>query len=418
MAHDLELVRRYEPVLRFSKDAEGNREAFFPVAARYYVHACGLRRRGVGWEVPPGSTRLRHLGSVKASDQSYLVYAAGDLPSDAAGDQDIVLELLDEGLELSRLDGLETSLELGDVGSTVTPRVLVRRERADTLEKRLSQFGGVERQPLLASEIDSMLKGPLLGTPQAEGLSGGSTAEHESLLLAYSSLEAVTADLEWIIPRGLAALPAAILHNAHKKYEPYRDWTTYPPTYHYRVCRDQGYQVLQYWFLYAFNDWAAHGGHNDHEGDWEVIFVFLDAQDRPQHVAYSRHVKIPGIYGPSVARWVDVEKVKGMAAAPTHPVVYVGCGSHASYLKRDRYPILWLLDFAEGNDVSIGPGADQPWGRPIWLANKRWNRRFAGRWGSLVKGWLGGVVPGTEGPTGPAQKGDKWSHPARWAGIA
>jgi hypothetical protein len=219
--------------------------------------------------------------------------------------------------------------------------------------------------------------------------------------------------LEWVIPRGFAALPGSIRQKAEDKYAPYRDWRVYPPVYHYRVSRDRGCRVLQYWFLYVYNDWAAHGGYNDHEGDWEVMYVFLDARDQPQHVAYSRHVRVPGLYEPLTAPWAEVEAVEA-----THPVVYVGCGSHASYLRPDQHRILWRLDYAVGDDVSIGPGTGQPWGPPVRLGDKRWNRHFSGNWGSLVKSWLGVVLPGTGGPTGPAHKGDKWDHPAKWAGLA
>jgi hypothetical protein len=49
-------------------------------------------------------------------------------------------------------------------------------------------------------------------------------------------------------------------------------------------ARDR-YLCLQYWFFYAYNDWATgYGGMNDHEGDWEGLYLFfpLDAAGRPQ----------------------------------------------------------------------------------------------------------------------------------------
>ncbi len=73
----------------------------------------------------------------------------------------------------------------------------------------------------------------------------------------------------------------------------------------------------------------------------------------------------------------------------------------------------------------MGPGADWEWGDPIRLDDKPWNIKFAGNWGALVVAievvilnWvIKLVLPGTAGPSGPAQKGDKWNRPARWAGI-
>jgi len=417
MTELLALVRKYEPVLRFSKDRRGDPENFFPVAARHYVHESGLRRQAVGWEHPPGQTLLRHLGELSPSEDFYLAYAAGDVPDD-----DVVLRLLDRGLELAavpqpeaprELDwarGLAADRALG--GAAVVPRVLVSPEEAAALEARLANRGGVLRQPL-----------DVQGTADAVGESGeavaraalaaaGEAPAPRGLTGSPAAAEAAAAELEWVVPRGFSALSDSIHRQALQKYERYRDWAAYPPAYHYHVCQDGPYRALQYWFLYAYNDWATHGGHNDHEGDWEVIYVFLDGADQPQHVAYSRHVKIPKVYEPSTASWSEVERVEG-----SHPVVYVGCGSHASYLERSVHRLLWMRDYAQGDDLAIGPGADQPWGAPVQLSDKPWNLRFAGKWGSLVKSWLGLVRPGTEGPTGPAQKGDKWDHPARWAGL-
>jgi hypothetical protein len=293
-------------------------------------------------------------------------------------------------------------MERAAADDAVVPRVLVRPERAEELAQQLSAWGEVERLPLTREDVTELLGGQE-AWPAATAPEGALEAE---MRLAAGSLE-------WVIPTGLAALPDVIRQKAQEKYTPYRDWRVHPPVYHYHVSRDRGYRVLQYWFLYAYNDWAAHGGFNDHEGDWEVIFVFLDAQNQPQQVAYSRHVRIPGLYEPLTAPWTEVEAVQA-----THPVVYVGCGSHASYLREDQYRILWRLDYALGNDVSIGPGTGHPWGAPVRLDGKRWNTHFSGNWGSLVKRWLGLVLPGTEGPVGPAQKGDKWSYPARWAGLS
>ena len=46
--------------------------------------------------------------------------------------------------------------------------------------------------------------------------------------------------------------------------------------YHGRVLRQDGWIVLQYWLFYPFNDWrSGFFGANDHEADWEKIFVYL-----------------------------------------------------------------------------------------------------------------------------------------------
>ncbi len=400
VSNEYELIRRHEPILRFSRDEAGNPENFFPMAAENYVRECGLRRRRhLEWICKPGETTLRRLGQLREAPRGllrrlyyrlfrerdlheyYLVFAAGDTE-----DEEVVFKLLDRGLELARVRARSSSpdrgLDTNEQGETVL-RAVVRREVADNLDQEPGQWGEITRQAL-GAELNPEEK-ELLGRQERQ--------------------------LELVIPTGLLALPEKIHKRARDKYEPYRDWREFPPVYHYHICQDSPYTVLQYWFLYAYNDWGYHGGLNDHEGDWEAVFVFLDQKQQPQRVAYSRHIKVPVLFEPDTAEWSEV--VKG----GSHPTVYVGCGSHASYTKAGRDRILGWLDCHEGDGLQIGPDTAQPWGRPIRLSNKAWNSQFPGNWGALIRQWGLLVKPSTEGPTGPARKGDKWEKPAKWANI-
>ena len=403
MTSPRELIRKYEPVLRFGTDGESRPELFFPMAARSYVHSCGLRRRFVGWEQEPGSTLLSHLITVPHPEDCYLVYAAGDLGEDARLESNVVMRMADNGLELAQTpSGGEVALEAMPAGGQVVPRLLLDSEEAAQLEEALSGQTAVDRRPVITGEISDWF-----GEENVEAAKGMLEAAAPEAVLESAAL-----NLEWVQFPALASLPAVIRERAIEKYEPFRDWTRFPPVYHFHISHDRGYKVLQYWFLYPYNDWASHGGHNDHEGDWEVIYVFLDDQELPRHVAYSKHVAIRPLYGPSTAVWAEVEKVEG-----THPVVYVGCGSHASYINKGKHRFFLYIDRAKGDHIAVGPGADQAWGEPELLSYRPWNRHFSGPWGALVKSWLGKVLPNTEGPTCPGQKGDKWTHPAKWAGI-
>jgi hypothetical protein len=70
-------------------------------------------------------------------------------------------------------------------------------------------------------------------------------------------------------------LPPEIRQAAVENYE--RSQPSAPNyTYYHRTTRDGKYLCLQYWFFYAFNDWATgFGGMNDHEGDWEGLYLFF-----------------------------------------------------------------------------------------------------------------------------------------------
>ena len=103
------------------------------------------------------------------------------------------------------------------------------------------------------------------------------------------------------------------------------------PVYYGRVVHahddaGQGWTVLQYHFFYAFNDWrmAAHGL-NHHEGDWEMVAVYLKGKD-PFAMFFSQHG------GGHLVNWDQVRKVYDRQGNPTpHPLVYVALGSHANY---------------------------------------------------------------------------------------
>jgi len=87
-----------------------------------------------------------------------------------------------------------------------------------------------------------------------------------------------------------------------------------------------GATVLQYWLFYEHNFWSfpplPFGAvWQAHEGDWEVVHVVLDDKQTPVEAAYSQHCT-----GERRA-WADVQKAPGTS----HPIVYVGRGSHANF---------------------------------------------------------------------------------------
>jgi hypothetical protein len=88
----------------------------------------------------------------------------------------------------------------------------------------------------------------------------------------------------------------------------------FPPTVYGRAVRVGSDLVLQYWYLYVYNDFG-----NKHEGDWEMAMVHLDADDHPMRMGVSAHT------GGLWLNWDHVKKDNG------RPLVYVGRGSHAGY---------------------------------------------------------------------------------------
>ena len=230
--------------------------------------------------------------------------------------------------------------------------------------------------------------------------------------------------------------------------------------YHGRVVRQDGWIILQYWLFYAFNDWRSNfSGANDHEADWEKVFVYLSESEsseiRPEWVAYAAHEET----GDDLRRrWDDPELKK----IDEHPIVYVCAGSHASryspgeYLTELEFSLPWafaaarkvarsfwyrtlrqysdeyseempyelftipFVDYARGDGWSVGPGQDREWNPPRLLMNPlpNWVSGYRGLWGLYTRD----PFEGEDAPAGPMYDRDKsisreWYDPVGWAGL-
>ncbi|WP_345443331.1 hypothetical protein [Actinoallomurus vinaceus] len=361
--HDRELLRRYEPVLAYTRG-----ERFFPVDAEDYIGCCSL------WQ---GEQRLVEAGELTAER---LVAEAAERP--------------DTGLSL-----------------LLVQRPFDRREvRAHRARAKppIARSGRLAAVGLIGRVFDVLLRASLF--------------------------------LRGSVPGGVAAA-AADLGERHLS----RDGATY----YGRVVREGGYIVLQYWFLYAMNDWrTTFAGVNDHEGDWESVTVYLaETEDgpRPAWVAVSAHDE----RGDDLRRrWDDPDLRK----EGDHPVVFVGAGSHSGaflpgqYLvtvnpARLRRYVRWVqrlmalafpwsrekphygvgipfIDYALGDGERIGPGRARTW-RAVPISDETpWVRGFRGLWGRDTRDWVGGE----RAPAGPRYERDGrvrplWADPLGWAGL-
>lgn len=177
-----------------------------------------------------------------------------------------------------------------------------------------------------------------------------------------------------------------------------------PAVTYARIVRQPGRAglVLQYWFFYWFNQFT-----DLHEADWEgmqIVFLADSAQEalttEPAEIGLFQHA------GGEKARW-DHEKVEKEG---THPVVFPGAGSHATF-----YESAIFLENGENGSglgcdntteelrelrprprlVPTNPERDGPYG---WLTYK-------GLWGEREEGF-------NTGPHGPITK-TQWLRPFR-----
>ena len=94
--------------------------------------------------------------------------------------------------------------------------------------------------------------------------------------------------------------------------------------------------IIQYYYFYPFNDFQ-----NNHEGDWQHVNIIVTSRDTATAelagIDYKFHGKgltYAGIRG----RIFNPQTHFAPAEGGTHPVVYVGAGSHGGYPTGGNYP--------------------------------------------------------------------------------
>jgi len=227
--------------------------------------------------------------------------------------------------------------------------------------------------------------------------------------------------------------------------------------YYGRVVRSGGWIVLQYLYFYFMNDYRStfHGA-NDHEADWEQVFVYLDdapGGPRPVWIAAAAH----DFVGDELRRrWDDPT----LETVGDHPVVYAGAGSHASYFEQGEYvteiPLpgmrgvrgllealraFWreslrqpdpgdlasalsralsvpFVDYARGDGSSVGHGTDSSWAPVLIDDDTPWVDGYRGLFGLDTYDRVGGerAPAGPKyGRTGAVRM--SWNDPLGFAGV-
>lgn len=167
------------------------------------------------------------------------------------------------------------------------------------------------------------------------------------------------------------------------------DWATY---FHaYKNSLDG--TTIQYWSFYPFNEGLRAGvlDVGSHGGDWEMVSVVLDANERPVMVRMTGHTQM------KASAWSEIKK-EGL-----HPVFRTERGAHEAHpirtteqgnvqgIRRPTWPG-GVAQFPDGRRGTVGPLVDLG----TKLRPKVAFLRYSGLWGSL------GVTPISSGYWGPA----------------
>lgn len=330
---DLELLEKYEPVLRFAKS-----ERFFPMAVEPYLEKCVLFPSG-----PAGVAELvtnlmnepllERMGKLK-NEQYYLRFVNDPLSdsdawvwwaaASALGIGGVWYFLGSVAAETALAISLIAALVLFMIASPIRLRIIPAALAAlffITLEIAPIWFF------LRSSEYVSIAVEYLILLPIY------------LVVLFYLSVRTMKFILDRVVPEG-PGLIMDILSQATEKIARMSYWEYEKilekepqPVYYGRVLsetdeQDNIWTILQYHFFYAFNDWRlAANGMNHHEGDWEMTAVYLK-NDATYAVLFSQHG------AGNIEKWETVQKaVDKRGNITNHPVVYVALGSHANYSK-------------------------------------------------------------------------------------
>lgn len=374
---DLELLRAYEPVVRYT-----NGELFFPTGVEQYLADCDLL-----------------VGT--SEDDARVLVPQGELTTemlaafDAPAGESLYLRLVQRPLDSAEL----------------------RRWRNRPDRVHFSAPGRLARVGLFARLMDA-----------------GFTA---SLLLRGS------------VPGGTAAAAQIKYARAYEQDPRY--------VYHARVIRENGWICLHYLFFHFMNDYrSTFFGVNDHEADWEQVFIYLEdapGGPRPIWIAAAAH----DYTGDELRRrWDDPT----LELQGDHPVINAGAGSHASYFEQGEYlttvPIpafkglgsfldvirdFWrntlrqpdpgdlrstlsaalsvpFVDYARGDGKTIGPEQPDEWSPVLIDDSVDWVSGYRGLFGLDTHDRFAGE----RAPAGPKYNRDgtvrqSWNDPFGFAGL-
>jgi hypothetical protein len=329
---DRELLEKYEPVLRFAKS-----ERFFPMAVEPYLEKCRIFASGpqgvagLLWHFnEPLATRIGKL----YSGEYYLRFV-----NDPLIDSDIwvwwaVLSglALGVGWFVSGLEGVGVAFLLVLIAAFI---IFIQaspiRLRFFPAALAALFFLALEVAPIwfflrphpyISIQVEYFVLFPIY-----------------LFTLFFLSVRTMRFIFDHIISEApglmLDMISNATETVARKSYHQYADMPgeQRQPVYYGRVVREQDgdgndWTILQYHFFYAFNDWRlGANGVNHHEGDWEMVAVYLK-NEAPYALLMSQHGS------GAMEMWKDVRLVKDkLGKVTTHPIIYPGLGSHANYSK-------------------------------------------------------------------------------------
>lgn len=397
---DLALLRRFEPVIRYTRG-----ERFFPMDVERYIQQCSLwvqhPENGAEMLIPQGELTVEKLIQPRQDGFGAVYFLK-------------LIEPLDL-LELARYSLNEAVKSLSHDESTD----VFRAGRG-----RLARVGLTSRFVDALFSITLFLRGRVPGDTAA------------AAALTYQRIQA---EQERYCYYGRVVRENGWVALQYWFFYPFNNWRSG----FFGLNDHEGDWEMITIYCYTPNE----PGTNPDE-DCPLV---------PQWVAYSSH----DFWGDDLRRrWDDPEVEKVVDAQGfEHPVIYSGAGSHASYFSPGEYltelelpflaPVarlvdavkyIWVnilrqaganpknnkltvftvpfVDYARGDGLSIGPGQNREWTPSMLTNSTSWAVNYRGLWGLYARD----PIAGENAPAGPVYNRDgsvrrSWYDPLGWAGL-
>lgn len=403
-ALDVALLRRFEPILRFTRG-----EQFFPADVERYVRQASL------WFQRPG-------------EDAICVLERGE----------VTLETLGQ-VDMGRPDAVYFLKFTEPLDSTdLAAYRAARRRNRDIF---VPGTGRLARVGYASRFVDALFNVTLL----ARGRVPGDTAA--AAALTYTDM---LNDSESYQYHGRVVRESGWIVLQYWFFYVYNNWRS---GFSGANDHEADWELIMIYLAETDDDVVGENGDGvNGAGDGDPF-----ARYRPEWVAYASH----DYAGDDLRRrWDDAEVDK----EGTHPVVYVAAGSHGSYFQRGEYltelEIAFLhrlatvadvlvnfwhnqlrqyagefegersgpatnffripfVDYARGDGLSIGPGQVKKWAPPRLLRSEEgWLSTYRGLWGLYARD----PFAGENAPAGPMYNRDRtlrraWYDPVGWAGL-
>ncbi len=384
----LALLRRYEPVLRFTRG-----ESFFPCGVERYVAECGLYvqvpRRPVECLVSEGQLTLAHLGEPRDHGPRAVYFLKFIDPLNLA---EMARYRLQQGIE-----------DLRD-----------RARHFSAGRARLARVGYSSR----------ILDAIYLLTLLLRGRVPGDTAAAAALIYArmqraqerYTYYGRVIQEAGWTILQYWFFYPYNNWRSGfHGANDHEADWEMI----NVYLAADRGRPLAARWVAYASHDFSG----DDLRRRWDDPelekvdghpVIYVGAGSHASYFVkgeYLTEIELP--FMAPLSRVQDT--LQRFVAPPVAGRVEPGEPEAPTVFNLLRVP---LIDFARGDGLALGPSQEKVWQPELIDPTPSWVERYRGLWGLFVRD----LVAGEDAPSGPMYNRDgsvrrAWADPLGWAGL-